>query len=150
MKFRFVWVGKTKSKGCLLLQDVYLKRLSHFVKCEIAEVRDAEGHDIREIEGKRVLEKLNPNSLVCLLDVGGRSTSSHELAAGVENWQNTAVKEVAFIIGGAQGVSQMVADRADDRISLSFLTFTHDFARVILLEQLYRAFTIIKGYPYQK
>jgi 23S rRNA (pseudouridine1915-N3)-methyltransferase len=150
MKVRFVWVGKTKNKGCSVLQNEYFERLSHFVKCEISEVRDSDGREAREIEGKRILEKLNPNSLVCLLDVGGRCISSHDLAVEVEKWQNSAVKEVVFVIGGSEGVSQAVADRAGDRISLSFLTFTHDFARVILLEQLYRAFTIIKGYPYQK
>ena len=150
MKFRFVWVGKTRSQGCALLQSEYLDRLAHFVKCEIVEVRDADGRDVTEIEGKRILEKLNPNSLVCLLDVAGRAVSSHGLAADVEKWQNGAAKEVIFVIGGANGVSQAVAERADDRISLSLLTFTHDFARVVLLEQLYRAFTIIKGYPYQK
>jgi 23S rRNA (pseudouridine1915-N3)-methyltransferase len=150
MRFRFVWVGKTRSKGCSLLQDEYYERLAHFAKCEITEVREAEGGDAKEIEGKRILDKLNPTSLVCLLDVTGRGISSHGLAAAVEKWQNTAVKEVAFVIGGANGVSQAVAERADDRISLSLLTFTHDFARAVLLEQLYRAFTIIKGYPYQK
>lgn len=150
MKFRFVWVGKTKSEGCSLLQSEYFGRLSHFVKTEIVEIRDADGRDVKEIEGKRILEKLNPNSLVCLLDVAGRTISSHGLAAEVEKWQSSAAKEITFVIGGAQGVSEAVAERADDRISLSLLTFTHDFARAVLLEQLYRAFTIIKGYPYQK
>jgi 23S rRNA (pseudouridine1915-N3)-methyltransferase len=150
MKFRFLWVGKTKNKSYLALQEEYLQRLSHFVKCEIVEVRDAGPGETKETEGKRLIEKLNHSSFVCLLGVKGRQITSHDLGAEVERWQNAAHKEVVLMIGGADGISQEVADRADTVLSLSFLTFTHEMARVVLLEQLYRAFTIIKGYPYQK
>lgn len=150
MKFRFVWVGKTKNKSYRTLQEEYLQRLSHFVKCEIVEIRDSLPHENKETEGKRILEKLNQSSFVCLLDVEGQSLSSPGLAKEVEKWQNTGVKEVLFVIGGATGVSREVAERADFRLSLSFLTFSHEMARVVMLEQLYRAYTIIKGYPYQK
>ncbi len=150
MKFRFVWIGKTRDKNYRALQDEYLQRLSHFVKCEVVEIRDSARHETREIEGNRILEKLNQTSFVCLLDVTGLSVSSHDLAKEVEKWQNTSVKEVTFVIGGAEGVSPEVADRADKVLSLSFLTFTHEMARVVMLEQLYRAYTIIKGFPYQK
>lgn len=146
MKFCFVWVGKTRDKSWLALQDDYLRRLSHFVKCEIVEVRDG---DV-ESTGNRILEKLNQSSFVCLLDVDGKGMSSHALAGKIEKWQNTGIKEIAFVIGGANGVSSEVAVRADYRLSLSFLTFTHEMARVVMLEQLYRGFTIIKGFPYQK
>ena len=134
----------------MALQEEYLQRLSHFVKCETLEVRDAGPGETKETEGKRLLEKLNPSSFVCLLDVTGRKLSSHDLAAEVERWQSTSVKEVSFLIGGADGVSQEVADRADAVLSLSFLTFTHEMARVVLLEQLYRGYSILKGFPYQK
>ncbi|MDM7921677.1 MAG: 23S rRNA (pseudouridine(1915)-N(3))-methyltransferase RlmH [Pyrinomonadaceae bacterium] len=150
MKFRFVWVGKTRDKHWRALQDEYLHRLSHFVKCEIAETRDSAPHEGAEIEGKRILQLVNPKCLVVLLDVKGEQLSSHALAAKVEKWQTNGVKEVAFIIGGATGISREVAERADDRLSLSFLTFTHETARVLLLEQLYRAYSIINGFPYQK
>jgi 23S rRNA (pseudouridine1915-N3)-methyltransferase len=146
MRFRFVWVGKTKDKNWRALQEEYLRRLSHFVRFEIVELRD-EG---AETESKRILEKVNQSNFVCLLDVKGRSVSSHELAARIEDWQNRASKEIAFVIGGAEGVAPRVVERADFSLSLSLLTFTHDAARVILVEQLYRAFTIIKGFPYQK
>ena len=146
MKFRFVWIGKTKDKNWQALQEEYLQRLSHFVKFEITELRDA---DV-ELESKRILEKVNHSNFVCLLDVKGRSVSSHDLAAKIENWQNRAFKEIAFVIGGAEGVASKVVERADFSLSLSLLTFTHETARVILAEQLYRAFTIIKGFPYQK
>ena len=85
-----------------------------------------------------------------MLDVKGRSISSPELAKEIEKWQNRGLKEITFIIGGAEGVSSEVVERADFSLSLSFLTFTHEMARVVLLEQLYMAYTIIKGYPYQK
>ncbi len=103
-----------------------------------------------EIEGNRILEKVNQTSFVCLLDVKGRSLSSPELAQEIEKWQNRGVKEVTFIIGGAEGVASRVVESANFSLSLSFLTFTHEAARVILLEQLYRAYTIIRGFPYQK
>ncbi len=150
MIFRFVWVGRTKDPSFRTLQDEYLARLSHFVRCETVEIRDIAAHDPREAEGNRILEKLNQSSFVCLLDVSGETISSHELAGKVEKWLGSGMKEVTFVIGGANGVSDAVAARADYRLSLSFLTFTHEMARVVLLEQLYRAFTIIKGYPYQK
>ncbi len=150
MKFRFVWIGKTKDKNYRALQDEYLLRLSHFVKCDVVEIRDSAPHETKEIEGKRILEKLNQSSFVCLLDVLGRKISSHELAKEVEKWQNAGTKEISFVIGGSDGVSSEVAARADTMLSLSFLTFTHEMARVLVLEQLYRAYTIIKGFPYQK
>jgi len=150
MRFRFIWIGKTKDEHWKALQDDYLKRLSKFVKTEIAELKDAVGPDQVTKEGERILDNLNQNSFVVLLDVKGRSCSSPELAGELEKWQNRGLKEVSFVIGGANGISPAVAQRADISLSLSFLTFTHEMARVVLLEQLYRAFTIIKGFPYQK
>ncbi len=150
MKFRFVWIGKTREENWRALQEEYLKRLSHFVRCEINEIKDPARHEGPEIEGKRILELLNPKNFVVLLDVAGKPISSHDLAATVEKWQMESRKEIVFLIGGANGVSGEVALRADISLSLSFLTFTHEMARVLLLEQLYRAFSIIKGLPYQK
>jgi 23S rRNA (pseudouridine1915-N3)-methyltransferase len=146
MIFRFIWVGKTKDKNWRALQEEYLSRLSHFVRCEIIEIKDSD----KETEGKLILEKANQSSFVCILDVKGRSISSPELAKTVENWQNRGLKEIAFVIGGAEGLASGVVEKADNSLSLSFLTFTHEAARVILLEQLYRAYTIIRGFPYQK
>lgn len=150
MKFRFLWIGKTKDKNWRALQEEYLQRLSHFVKFEIVELKDSAAHETKEIEGKRILENLNQSHFVCLLDVRGRSISSHDLSKELEKWQNRGLKDVTFVIGGAEGVSSEVVERADNSLSLSFLTFTHDMVRVVLLEQLYRAFTITKGFPYQK
>jgi len=150
MKFRFVWIGKTKDKNWRALKEEYLRRLSHFVKFEITEIKDVAANDSLEIESKRILENLNQSQFVCLLDVKGRSISSHELAAEIEKWQNRGLKEIVFVIGGAKGVSSEVVERANYSLSLSFLTLTHEMARVVLVEQLYRAYTIIKGFPYQK
>lgn len=150
MKFKFIWIGKTKDKNWKALQDDYLKRLSYFVGCEITEIRESAAHDTKEIEGKRILDVLNPKNFVCLLDISGKQVGSTDLAREIEKWQMRGIKEVAFLIGGADGVSKEIREIAAYRLSLSFMTFTHDMARVILLEQLYRAFTIIKGFPYQR
>ncbi len=146
MIFRFIWVGKTKDKNWRALQEEYFVRLSHFVRCETVEIKDSN----KETEGKLILEKANQSPFVCILDVKGRSISSHKLAKEIENWQNRGLKEIAFIIGGAEGLASEVVEKADYSLSLSFLTFTHEAARVIFLEQLYRAYTIIRGFPYQK
>ena len=150
MKFRFVWIGKTKDKHWKALQEEYLKRLSHFVKCDVAEIRDSARHEGPEIEGKRILEILNPKTFAVLLDVTGKGVSSHQLSAEIERWQNAGHKEVTFMIGGFEGASKAIRERADLLLSLSFLTFTHEMARVVLLEQLYRGYSILKGFPYQK
>jgi 23S rRNA (pseudouridine1915-N3)-methyltransferase len=146
MKIRFLWVGKTKDRNWRALQEEYLSRLSHFVKCEIVEIKDGS----KEIEGNRIIDNLNQSGFVCVLDVQGAAISSFGLAAKIEGWQNQGVKEVVFVIGGAEGLSFEVVEKADYSLSLSLLTFTHETARVVLIEQLYRAYTIIKGFPYQK
>lgn len=150
MKFCFVWVGKAKDKNWKALQDEYLRRLSHFVRCEIIEIKDSTQKDGKQSESQRILEILNQKSFVCLLDVTGKSLASPDLAAQIEKWQDRSIKEITFVIGGAGGVSAEISQKADFSLSLSFLTFTHDMARVVMLEQLYRAFTILKGFPYQK
>ncbi len=150
MKLHFIWVGKTKNEHWLGLQEEYLKRLSHFVSHSITEIKDKRPHESVEIEGNRILEKVNQSSFVCLLDIKGRSLGSKKLAGMIEKWQVQGLKEVVFIIGGFEGVSSAVVERADFSLSLSLLTLTHEMARVVLIEQIYRAYTIIKGYPYQK
>lgn len=151
MRFRFVWIGKTKDKNWRALQDEYLRRLSHFAKCELTEIRESQPFETKETEGKRILDELgDAGAFVVLLDVAGKNLSSHELAKAVEDWQNRGLRAVAFVIGGQDGVSKAVETRADLRLSLSKMTLTHEAARVLLAEQLYRSFTIILNYPYQK
>ncbi len=150
MRFHFIWVGKTKDRNWLALQEDYLQRLSHFVKFSVSEIKDKSAHETVELEGERILEKVNQSSFVCALDIKGQAVGSRGLAKKLSEWQIRGVKEVTFAIGGAEGLSPAVVEKADFSLSLSFLTFTHEMARVILLEQLYRSFTILKGYPYQK
>ena len=134
MKFRFVWVGKTRDKNWRALQEEYLQRLSRFVRCEITEIKDSDSPGAKEIESKRILEKVNQMSSVCLLDVKGRSLSSRDLAEAIEKWQNRGLKEIAFVIGGAEGVTPEVVEKANFSISLSSFTLTHEMARVVLIE----------------
>jgi 23S rRNA (pseudouridine1915-N3)-methyltransferase len=150
MKFRFIWIGKTKDRNWKALQEEFLQRLSHFVKCELTELKESAPHEGPDIEGERILAALNPKTFAVLLDVKGEAITSPGLADKIEKWQDRGVKEVSFVIGGPNGVSRWVAEKADISLSLSFLTFTHEMARAVLLEQLYRAYTIIKGFPYQK
>jgi 23S rRNA (pseudouridine1915-N3)-methyltransferase len=154
MRLRLIWVGKTRDPHLRALVAEYLKRLSRFVRCEVTEVRESAAEDPRacvEEEGKRVLGACASDALTILLDVSGAVRwSSEELAAQVEIWEGRSVKEVAFVVGGHLGVSEEVRRRAQVRWSLSRLTLTHEMARVLLVEQLYRAYTIARGLPYQK
>ena len=153
MRLRLIWVGKTRSEPLRSLVDDYLRRLSRFARCEVTELREGAGADERAVlaeEGKRIADAVAAGSFVVLLDVEGRQWSSPELAAELERWQNEGRKEVAFVVGGHLGVSDDVKARADVRWSLSRLTLTHEMARVVLAEQLYRGFTILRGLPYQK
>lgn len=153
MRLRFVWVGKSRDEHLRALIEGYLKRLRRFARCEISEVRESGARAKEsgiEDEGRRILGGLHPDALVVLLDVAGREYSSQELAAQLEKWQTESVKEVAFIVGGHWGVSREVGERAQVRWSLSRLTLTHEMARVLLVEQIYRAYTIMHGLPYQK
>lgn len=153
MKVRLLWVGKTKDEHVRALAQEYLKRLSRFVRCEVVEIEPARSRSASEgieEEGRRILSALRTDALTILLDIEGRQWSSQELAAEVERWQLAGTKEVAFIIGGHNGVSRAVAARAQSSWSLSRLTLTHEMARIVMVEQLYRAYTIIHGLPYQK
>ena len=154
MRIRFVWVGKTRNEHLRALCDEYLKRLRRFARCEVQEVREsaqAAKEAGIEDEGRRILGGLHTDALLVLLDVEGRQWSSQELAVELERLQSDgSVKEVAFIIGGHWGVSREVRERASVRWSLSKLTLTHEMARGLLLEQVYRAYTIMHGLPYQK
>ena len=153
MHLRLIWIGKTKNEHLRALADDYLGRLRRFVRLEVTELRESAARTEREgieDEGRRIIGALKSGAVVVLLDVAGHEWSSTELAGEVEKWQTSGKKEVAFVIGGHNGVSAEVAERADVRWSLSRLTLTHEMARVVLAEQLYRAYTIIHGLPYQK
>ena len=134
------------------LIDDYAERLSHFVRCEVTELREFGRTDKTGIdkETKRISDALRPASVTVLLDEDGAEWTSQQLAAQVRSWESSGIKEVAFVVGGPNGFSDAVKSKADKRWSLSKLTLTHELARVLLFEQLYRAYTIIHGLPYQK
>ena len=153
MHLRLIWVGKTKNEHLRALVEDYLGRLRRFIRTEVTELRESSARTEREgieEEGRRIIGALHRDAFVILLDVEGREWSSTQLAGEIEKWQTTGKREVAFVIGGHNGVSTEVTGRANFSWSLSRLTLTHEMARVVLTEQLYRAYTIIHGLPYQK
>lgn len=147
MRLRFIWPGKTKDEHLRALVDEYLKRLTRFVRCEVIETREGAGIDK---DAQRILEAIPAASVALLLDVKGLEWSSQELADEVRRWEHDSIKEVAIVIGGPEGISAEVAARAQKRWRLTRLTLTHEMARVVAVEQLYRAYTINRGLPYQK
>jgi 23S rRNA (pseudouridine1915-N3)-methyltransferase len=152
MRFRIIWTGKTRDARLRALIDDYAERLGHFVRCEVTELREVGRADKTGIdkETRRISDRLRPGSLTVLLDSDGAEWTSQQLAAQVRSWEGSGIKEVAFVIGGPNGLADDFKARADKRWSLSRLTLTHEMARVLLFEQLYRAYTIIHGLPYQK
>jgi 23S rRNA (pseudouridine1915-N3)-methyltransferase len=152
MRLRIIWIGKTRDARLRALIDEYAGRLAHFVRCEVTELRELGRTDKAGIdkETRRISDALRPGSMTVLLDDGGTEWTSQELAAQVQGWEGSGIKEVAFVIGGPNGFTGDFKAGVDKRWSLSRLTLTHEMARVLLLEQLYRAYTIIHGLPYQK
>ena len=148
MRIFFIWPGKTRDERLRSLIAEYLKRLQRFVRCEVIETREVRAS--LQKESARLLEAIPAKSVAILLDVQGHEWSSTELAAELQRWEKESVKEVAIVIGGQDGVNSEVADRAQKRWQLSRLTLTHEMARVVAVEQLYRAYTINRGLPYQK
>ena len=152
MRLRIIWTGKTRDARLRALVDDYAARLRHFVRCEVTELRELGRADKSGIERetKRISDALRLGGITVLLDEKGTEWTSQQLAAQVQGWEGSGIKEVAFVIGGPNGLADDFKSRADKRWSLSRLTLTHEMARVLLFEQLYRAYTIIHGLPYQK
>ena len=152
MRIRFIWPGKTKDEHLRALVAEYLQRLTRFVRCEVTETREGSGEDPASMkkESQRILDAIPAGSVMLLLDVKGLEWSSPELANEVRRWEHDAIKEVAIVIGGPDGVGAEVLAQAQKRWRLTRLTLTHEMARVVAIEQLYRAYTINRGLPYQK
>jgi 23S rRNA (pseudouridine1915-N3)-methyltransferase len=159
MQVRVIAVGKIKEK---FLQDgiaEYEKRLRPYVKLQVVEIPEekrpastspATEAAAKEKEGERILAALAENSYVIALDVKGQSWSSEELAASFSERELSGQNQLAFVIGGDLGLAPAVLARSNLRLSLSKMTFTHPMARLLLLEQVYRAFRILRGEPYHK
>ncbi|HWO01421.1 MAG TPA: 23S rRNA (pseudouridine(1915)-N(3))-methyltransferase RlmH [Blastocatellia bacterium] len=155
MKLRFVWIGKTKRLPIRELVREYLERVSRFAPAEVTELRDRNevGSDPRVIidkEGADILGRTTDDPFVVVLDERGRQLDSIKLAELIERHRLNGTKQMTFVLGGHTGVSDLVRQRADLVLSLSRMTLTHELARVLLIEQVYRAFTIIHDLPYQK
>jgi len=153
MRLRVIWTGKTRDAHLSALTSDYLKRLSQFVTCEVSELRESKTGDKKidiDRDSKRITDGLHQGAINVLLDTQGIEWTSPQLADEMRRWQDSGIKEVTFIIGGPNGVTSELSARASKRWSLSRLTLTHEMARVVLVEQLYRAYTIINGLPYQK
>ena len=153
MKLRFVWIGKTRRAPIRELVEDYIGRLRHFAPVEIIELRDRGDRDPRQIierEGEDILARLGDAGFVVALDERGREMDSFKLAEFVDKHRAGGTKQMTFISGGHQGLSEAVRRRAGMVLALSRMTLTHELARVLLTEQVYRAFTIIHDLPYQK
>jgi len=159
MQIRIIAVGKIKEK---YLQDgiaEYEKRLRPYVKVQVVEVPEekrpvASSPSIEQVavqkEGDRILSAIPEGAFAIVLDVKGTLQSSEELARGFGEWELAGKNPVVFVIGGDLGLSPPIVARADLRLSLSRMTFTHPMARLLLFEQVYRAFRILRGEPYHK
>ena len=139
MKLRIAWIGKTKERAIQSLTLEYLKRLSHYVSTESMEVAG-------EAAFTKQLDR--PGQLFVALDTGGKQMSSEELAQFLADHQNRGTQALLFAIGPADGWSDEMVKAAALKLSLGRMTLPHELARVVLLEQLYRGFTILKGHPY--
>lgn len=151
-KIGFLWVGKLKERfsqdGCAL----YWKKLSRFFQLEETVIKDAPGKlpaaEKNKVEGERILAKVKPGDILILLDEFGERLTSRKLADLVQKWTDAPNQRPVFVIGGPFGLSDEVKAAARHTIRLSDMTLPHELARLLLLEQLYRAGTIHKNMPY--
>ncbi|MFA5236258.1 MAG: 23S rRNA (pseudouridine(1915)-N(3))-methyltransferase RlmH [Methanoregula sp.] len=159
MQVRVIAVGKIKERFLTEGIAEYEKRLTPYLKLSIIEIADerrsvhaSAGQEnlVKDREGDRILAAIPDGAYVVALDVRGKEMSSEQLAARLHDWQLAGSNFVAMIIGGDLGLSEAVLSRADIRLSISPMTFTHQMVRMILLEQIYRACRINSGEPYHK
>lgn len=143
MKIRLVMLGKTRREEARALLDDYVARVQHYAKCEIVELRDGGPAALRKL-------KIDSGATVVLLDAAGKQFTSQKFAGWLGDLRDRGVRELDFLCGDAEGFPAEFRSSAKQRISLSTLTMPHEFARVILAEQIYRALAILAGHPYPK
>ncbi len=154
MNIKLIAIGKTDNKNLQSLIEEYQKRLSFYIKFELEIIPDIKnGKNLsesqqKEKEGEFILSKIAPTDQLILLDENGKTFSSIEFSAELQKKMNTGVKTVVFVIGGPYGFSETVYAKAQAKISLSQMTFSHQMVRLFFVEQLYRGFTILKNEPY--
>ncbi|MHA6260954.1 23S rRNA (pseudouridine(1915)-N(3))-methyltransferase RlmH [Sporosarcina sp. CAU 1771] len=159
MNITIVTVGKLKEKYLKMGIDEFTKRLQPYAKMNIVEVADEKAPEslseadmeiVKKKEAERILAKTGASDYVIALEIGGKMKTSEELAASLESLMTYGRSKVTFIIGGSLGLHDSVLKRADELLSFSKMTFPHQLMKLILLEQVYRAFRIMKGEPYHK
>lgn len=154
MKITLLTVGKTDKDWVRQGMDIYMSRLKHYIPFNIVEIPELKNvsaltkDQIKTREGELILKSLRPTDDVILMDERGKQYSSVEFAKILQDKISYIGKDIVFVIGGAYGFSQAVYERADSKISLSRMTFSHQMVRAIFVEQIYRAFTIMRGEPY--
>ena len=146
MKVKIAWIGKTKEAAIQALTDEYLKRISRYAQVERVSLRDEAA--LLELCGRSERAKGAAKSTLVLMDSRGKEFSSEQFAKFLGDYQDRNPLPLVFAIGGADGFSAEVKSAAQQTISLGKMTLAHELARVVLLEQVYRAFTILKGHPY--
>jgi 23S rRNA (pseudouridine1915-N3)-methyltransferase len=154
-----VTIGKLKEKYLKQGIDEYLKRLSIYAKVDVIELPDEKAPEnlsetemmmVKEKEGERILGKINDDTHVIALAIEGKMKSSEQLAKDLDQLATYGKSKIAFVIGGSLGLSNAVMKRANDTLSFSKMTFPHQLMRLILVEQIYRAYRINRGEPYHK
>ncbi len=159
MNIRLITVGKIKEKYIQEGIKEYSKRLSRYCSLDIVEIDDEKAPEnlsdkememVKQKEGERIVSKIPQNSYVISLVIEGKQLSSEELAVKIESLMVEGISDITFIIGGSLGLSDEVISRSNFKLSFSKMTFPHQLMRMILLEQIYRAWRIIKNEPYHK
>lgn len=154
MRITLLTVGKTDKDWVRQGLDIYTSRLKHYIPFSIVEIPELKNvssmsrEQIKTREGELILKNIKPGDDMILLDERGSTYSSLEFAKLLQDKISYAGKDIVFVIGGAYGFSQAVYDRAGSKMSLSRMTFSHQMVRAIFAEQIYRAFTIMRGEPY--
>ena len=154
MTIKLLCIGKTDSKELQKLIEVYLKRLQFYTKFEIdvipdlKKARNLDENQQKTKEGELILNKTQTSDFVVLLDENGKQFSSEAFSEYLQKRMNSGLKQLIFVIGGPYGFSEAVYQRADGKISLSKMTFSHQMVRLFITEQIYRCFTILKNEPY--
>ncbi len=153
MKISLLLVGKTTSADIKSICADYSKRINHYAKLEEviidpATIKTNDVNRVKEKEGELILKKVMPGDYLILLDDKGKEYTSTQFAAFLEGLFNQSLKNIVFVVGGAYGFSDGLYKRANAKLSLSKMTFSHQIVRAIFAEQLYRAFTIMNNEPY--
>lgn len=154
MNIKLLAIGRTDDKQLIQLIDQYTKRLSHYVKFDLEIIPDIKNSknlseaQQKQKEGELILKKLSSSDMLVLLDENGKQFSSVGFSEYLQKRMNSGIKTLVFVIGGPYGFSQDIYAKAQGKISLSQMTFSHQMVRLFVVEQLYRAFTILRNEPY--